>query len=400
VNDQPAAVFRFPALRIDLIRGSILSTLLLTPSLPRCTLPINAVDSITPAVEHTKQQLFKPFRIGQWTRLAFVGLLAGELGSNGCNRSNFRFPHNPETMPHIGLPGSIGHGFPSLGSLGIDHALLAGLIAAVVVAALAVGIIFMYISSVMRFVLFDSIIAKECHIRWGWSRRLGPGWRYFVWKLGYVLLFFAGIVVLVGIPAAFALAAGWFREPKEHLPVLVLGGTFLLLLFLIFVLAAAVIFVLTKDFVVPQMALENIGAMEGWRRLWPMMKAEMGAYVGYIAMKIVLAIVVGILIGIAAVILGVFFAVPTVGLGIIAVLTGKAAGLTWNVETITLAIVVGCILLAIFFYLVSLISVPAIVFFPAYSIYFFAGRYPRLAAALYPAMPAAPVPPGATPFGR
>jgi hypothetical protein len=92
--------------------------------------------------------------------------------------------------------------------------------------------------------------------------------------------------------------------------------------------------------------------------------------------------------------------VPTVGLGIIAVLTGKAAGLTWNVETITLAIVVGCILLAIFFYLVSLISVPAIVFFPAYSIYFFAGRYPRLAAALYPATPAAPVPPGATPFGR
>ena len=40
-----------------------------------------------------------------------------------------------------------------------------------------------------------------------------------------------------------------------------------------------------------------------------------------------------------------------------------------------------------FLYLVSLISVPAIVFFPAYSMYFFAGRYPRLAAALYPAPP-------------
>jgi hypothetical protein len=363
-------------------------------------LPISAVDSITPALEHTKQQLFKPFRIGQWTRLAFVGLLAGELGSNGCNRSNFRFPHHPEAAPHIGFPDSMGHGFPGLGSLGIDHALLIALIATVVVAALAIGIILTYVSSVMRFVLFDSIIARECHIRWGWSRRLGAGWRYFVWKLGYALLTFMGVVVLIGIPVALVLAAGWFREPKEHLPVLVLGGTFLLLLFLIFVLAAAVIFVLTKDFVVPQMALENVGAMEGWRRLWPMMKAEMGAYVGYIAMKIVLAIVVGILIAIAAVILGVFFAVPTVGLGIIAVLTGKAAGLTWNVETITLAIVVGCILLAIFFYLVSLISVPAIVFFPAYSIYFFAGRYPRLAAALYPATPAAPVPPGATPFGR
>lgn len=136
-------------------------------------MPISAVDSITPALEHTKQQLFKPFRIGQWTRLAFVGLLAGELGSNGCNRSNFRIPHNPETVPHIGFPGSMGHGFPGLGSLGIDHALLAALIAAVIVAALAIGIILMYVSSVMRFVLFDSIIARECHIRLGWSRRLG-----------------------------------------------------------------------------------------------------------------------------------------------------------------------------------------------------------------------------------
>ena len=35
----------------------------------------------------------------------------------------------------------------------------------------------------------------------------------------------------------------------------------------------------------------------------------------------------------------------------------------------------GCVLFAIFFYVVALISVPAIVFFPAYSIYFFAPRY-------------------------
>jgi len=148
--------------------------------------------------------------------------------------------------------------------------------------------------------------------------------------------------------------------------------------------------------VVPQMALENVDAFEGWRRLWGMMQAEMGAYVGYIAMKIVLAIVVGIIIGIAALIVGLFFAIPTVGLSLLAILTGKSAGLTWNVYTITLAIVVGCILLGIFLYLVSLVSVPAIVFFPAYSIYFFAGRYPRLSAVLYPAAPAVPAPAGAT----
>jgi hypothetical protein len=351
-------------------------------------LPITAGDSVTLAVEHTKQQLFKPFRIGQWTRLAFVGLLAGELGTSGFNRSNFHLPSHPgAATPHIEFPGS----------LGIDHALLAALIAAVIIAVLAVGIIMMYVSSVMRFVLFDAIIARECHIRWVWSRRLGAGWRYFLWKLLYLVIALLSILVLVGIPLAYAFTAGWLRQPKEHLPAMVLGGIFSFLVLFIFFVATAVIFVLTKDFVVPQMALENVDAMEGWRRLWPMMQAEKGAYAGYIGLKIVLALVAAIVMAIATLILGLLIVIPSIGLGILAVLTGKTAGLTWNVYTIALAAVIACILLAIFFYLVSLIYVPAIVFFPAYSVHFFAGRYPRLSAILYPAPPAPKVPPGTVP---
>jgi hypothetical protein len=345
------------------------------------------VDSITPALEHTRQQLFRPFRIGQWTKLAFVGLLAGELGANGCNRSQFNLPHHPAAAPHAGIPGS----------LGIDPALLAAVITFAIVAGLAVGIILMYVGSVMRFVLFDSVVARECHIRWSWSRRLGPGWRYFVWKLLYIFLSLAGIAVLVGIPLALSFSQGWFKQPKEHLPILVLGGILLFLVLVTFFVATAVIFVLTKDFVIPQMALEDIDVIEGWRRLWPMMKAESGAYVAYVVMKIVLAVVVGFAVGIATLILGLIFVLPTVGLGILAVLTGKAAGLTWNVHTIALAVLIAGILLALFLYLVSLIYVPAIVFFPAYSIYFFAGRYPRLAAVLYPASPAGQAPPRPAP---
>ncbi|MGC1645109.1 MAG: hypothetical protein WA741_04715, partial [Candidatus Sulfotelmatobacter sp.] len=172
---------------------------------------------------------------------------------------------------------------------------------------------------------------------------------------------------------------------------------FLCVVFFVFFVATAVIFVLTKDFVVPQMALENIDTMEGWRRLWSMMQADMGAYAAYLGMKILLSIVAAILIGIGTLILGLIIVLPSVGLGILAVLSGKAAGLTWNAETITLAIVVGCVLLAVFLYLVSLIAVPAIVFFPAYSIYFFAARYPRLATALYPVPPATRIPTGAVP---
>jgi len=347
-------------------------------------LPISAVDTISLAAQHTKRQLMQPFRFGQWVRLAFVGLLAGEMGSGGgCNTHNFKFPQQPVPSHQF-----LAQSFPN-----IDPAIVGGLIAVLVVTGLVFLIVMTYISSVMRFILFDSVLAKGCHVGEGWSRRQGPGWRYFLWQLGLLLITLAAVAVLVGIPALFAFSAGWFKEPQAHVLGLVLGGIAEFLVMAFLVVTTAVVHVLTKDFVVPQMALEGIGAMEGWRRLWPMIEAEMGGYAAYVGLKIVLAILAGIIIGIAGAILGVIVAIPSVALGIVAVVTGKSAGLTWNAMTITVAVVVVCMLVAIFLFLMSLVAVPAIVFFPAYSIYFFASRYQPLSRVLYPP------PPPATAFG-
>jgi len=348
-------------------------------------LPFSAVDAISPAFEHTKRQLLQPFRFGQWTRLALVGLLAGELSSGGChvpNLSNFNIPRRPGTE-HFLFPGA-----------GTDPVLFAGLIAVLVVAGFVLGILLMYISSVMRFILFDSVLAKECHIRQGWGRRQGPGWRYFLWKLLYTLVTFGVLIVLLGIPLGFAFAVGWLTDPKQHVVPLVLGGIVLFFAFMIFVIATAVIYVLTKDFVVPQMALEPIGAMEGWRRLWAMIKAEKGGYAGYIGMKIVLAVGAAIILGVIGFMIALIILIPAAGVAVAAVLGGKAAGLGWTAATISLAVVAGCVLLVIFLLVTSLISVPAIVFFPAYSMHFFAARYPALHAVLYPVPPAPQIPPG------
>ena len=353
-------------------------------------MPISAVDTITLAFQHTKRQLTQPFRFWQWTRLAVVGLLAGEMGSGGCNApSNFNFPHQTGGSRHL-LAGGFGS---------IDPALYAGLIMVLVIAALVFVVVMMYVSSVMRFILFDSVLSRECHIRQGWSRRQTPGLRYFWWQLGYSFATLAGMVILLGIPAGLAFAMGWFTAPREHVLGLVLGGIVMFFVVVIFFVTVAVVHVLTKDFVVPQMALEGIGAVEGWRRLWPMLQAEKGGYAVYVLMKIVLAIGAGIVVTVVSLILGLIVAIPTAGLAIVAVLTGKSAGLEWNALTITVAVVVGCILLAAFLYLLALIAVPVIVFFPAYAIYFFAPRYRALSLVLYPPPrpSSAPVPPGEPP---
>ena len=58
------------------------------------------------------------------------------------------------------------------------------------------------------------------------------------------------------------------------------------------------------------------------------------------------------------------FLIPIGGLGAVAVIGGMAAGLTWNLYTITIVVVAGAIAIFSLLYVISLISVPAVVFFP------------------------------------
>jgi hypothetical protein len=190
--------------------------------------------------------------------------------------------------------------------------------------------------------------------------------------------------MIIALPLAGAWILGWFNHLREHLVPLILGGLLFLMVFAAFVLILLLVQVMTKDFVVPQMALENLSATEGWRRLWSWLQVEKTSYAGYIGMKVVLAIAAGILLAIIAVIVLIAFLIPIASLGVIAGLSGTLAGLTWNFFTITLAIAVALIVFAISMFAVSFISVPAIVFFPAYSIYFLAPRYAPLAALLWP----------------
>lgn len=342
-------------------------------------LPISPVDAINPAFHHTKQQLLKPFRFGQWARLAFVGLLAGEMSSGGGCNSNFNWP-----APH--QPKAPGHVVNAAFSLPLAHhpGLNAGLMIFLVFAGIGLFLLFLYVSSVMRFILFDSVIAKECHIRKGWALHRARGLQLFGWQLLLAVASFGGVILVIAFPLAGAWSLGWFTHPRDHLLPLVLTGLLFLTLLSVCLLALGVVHVMTKDFVVPQMALENLSAMEGWRRLWSWCKAEKGNYAGYVGMKIVLAIGAGVALAIISLIILLLLLIPIGGLGAIAVITGATAGLTWNFFTITLAVFAGLIVFATGMLVVSFISVPTTVFFPAYSLYFLASRYAPLAALLWP----------------
>lgn len=353
-------------------------------------MPTSAVDCVQPAIQHTRDQLFRPFRFGQWSRLALVGILAAELPTSGCNFNGFNFPISPQHRR--GHEFAAATPFPPFDPSRLDPARIAqfaGLIIAIVLLAIILGFIFMYISSVFRFILFDSVVKKRCSISEGWQRWHRAGRRYFLWQIVFLIAEFLFLGVLIGVPIAVAAALGWFRDVQQHVGRTVVGVILLIGLFLIFALMAAVVQVLAKDFLVPIMALEEVDFADGWSRLLALIRPEPGKYAVYLLLKIVLAIAAAILFGIIALIPTLVLIVPAV----VAVIAGYVAGMGWNVTTVSLAVILGTVLVMLLIYAIALVSVPATVFFPAFSIYFFASRYPKLDALLNPRPPVPELPP-------
>jgi len=195
--------------------------------------------------------------------------------------------------------------------------------------------------------------------------------------------------LLIGVPLIIAAALGRFKDVQQHIGRTVLGVILLIGLLIVFFLVAAAVQLLAKDFLVPIIALDEVDFADGWSRLLALIKPEPGKYAIYLLLKIVLAIAAGILFGIITLIPILALVVPAV----LAVFAGYKAGLGWNVATVSLAIIFGTMLLSVLLYLVALVTVPATIFFPAFSLYFFASRYPKLDALLNPPPPAPAIPP-------
>jgi MFS family permease len=250
---------------------------------------------------------------------------------------------------------------------------------------IVLAFIFLYINSVFRFILFDSVLRRQCSIGEGWQKWRRAGGRFFLWQIVFLISTWLLLALLVGVPLALAAVAGWMTDVREHIGRLIVGVILLVGLFVVFALTAAVVQVLARDFLVPIMALEDLDFADGWHRLLAMIGREKGRYAVYLLLKLVLSIAAAILFGIIAIIAALFVVVP----GVVAVLVGKAAGMGWSVTTISLAIIFGTLLLLLLIYLIAWVCVPATVFFPAYAMHFFAARYPHLDALLHPA----PTPP-------
>ena len=326
-----------------------------------------ALEALQPALRHTWTQLFKPFRLGLWARLALVGIATGEIP--GCGGGGG------------GAQSRAGHGDQLL-SMPTDAVSLFLLISLGVLVGVVLILALIYVSAIFRFVLFDIVLTDRQKLMEGWWRWQERGFSFFLWQLAFAAAMIVTLVIVVGVPALVAAVAGVFESQRPGLAVVIVVGMWLVLSLMAVILVAMIVWVLARDFVVPIMALEEVGVVEGWRRFLPMLLAEKLNYLVYLIIRTGLAVASLIFFGILALLLMIVALLVFGGMGLTLVLAGLWAEWTWNLYTILLAVVLGGAALMAVIYAIAFLCTPAVAFFPTYAAHVLAFRHPRLSEAL------------------
>jgi len=228
----------------------------------------HAVRALRDAYDATRAFLL-PVEVGRWGRLAVVALF---LGGSGAGVLNVQGSVPVEGGAPLPVPGG---GVPVGG---------AAVLLVVVAAALAVALALAVVSAVMEFVMYDALRRDAVSLRADVRRHLGRGLRLFAFRVG------VGVVTLVVVAAFGAVLV---------VPALAVVG-----------LAAAAVGVATTSFVVPTMLATGAGVLDGWRRVWPVLRNQPAETAVYGAVWVGLAVARGLVVGTAVALGAALLAVP------------------------------------------------------------------------------------------
>ncbi|HMD99181.1 MAG TPA: hypothetical protein VKM93_17880 [Terriglobia bacterium] len=308
--------------------------------------------------------LFTPFDGGRWFKLSLVCLFLGGGTPTAAFNWTFALPGEVSVRPGIERARAyIG-----------NHQWLVVL---AILLGLAITVGGLYVRSVFRFILVDTIVTHEISVRAAWTELRPLGRSYFRWLLGLVLS--AAAALSVTAIAAFEylrLAAATGTSSLAFSAVLV--G--ILLSIALVGLGLMVIVTLTDDLVVPLMYAERIPLGAAWRKLARCLRFEAGAVTLYVLLRFVVSLGVAVLVLLLLfpVLFSVFSGVIlAVGLVVLAL---KMVGLAWvwNGATILVASAAAMLLTAFLVVLLSAAGMPGQVLLQGFGMRFASPRFPAV----------------------
>lgn len=338
------------------------------------------MDAISPAIQRTRDYLFRPFRLGRFVMLALVATIA-EGGGGGGGGGGFRSPFpggNSGKVPLHPIP----HPHMPPASVWVPIAI------AVALLVLILGAVLAYLAIRLRFSYFDCVLDRKDEIAAGWRKYKSQAWRYFVAAfcvgLGFLAVFAAvGIGFFLHFKPLLAPILSGNKESTQTIDFGTLLGAFALIFLVIFLLAIAGVVIQTamSQFILPRFALEDASFRDACIDVWDDMRAEPGQFALFMLMRLLVPMAAGIAFLLVLMIPMVVLIVVGVVIALIVHATPHAmfylAPMAWPAIHFAAALI---------FLLTISFSGTVGTWLRNYGILFYAGRYPALRMRLWPAM--------------
>jgi type IV secretory pathway VirB2 component (pilin) len=335
---------------------------------------ISAADAVSPAIQRTKEFLFRPFNWGTYLKLGLVAIITEGFGGN--LRSSTHSGESPGHGPIVHSPFNLTPEWIAV-------------IAGAVLVAIVVSIVVFYLVTRLRFAFFHCLIHNTKEIGPGWRLYEAPATRFF-WLNLVVGFCFLLVVVLVALP----FAAGFWRLVHDTPP----GGSPdwglllslvlpLIPIILLLVLAGFVIDLTLRDWMLPHFALDNATASEAWSRVWAQIKAEKRQFIVYTLLRVALPTIAMIAMFIVLILPGLMLAgaLAAIVYGIHSAFAGST-GAAWMVG-ILLQVFFGVVAFGIAVLVSICLGGPVSTGIREYALMFYGGRYQALGDILYPPPP-------------
>jgi hypothetical protein len=283
---------------------------------------LHAVENVEDALGVTREFL-TPVDVRRWLKLALVVFFVG--GGTGVPTSG---ANTASPTGDVSVSGSL----PDIPG---DAWLV---LAAVVALVVLVGLVLMAVGAVMEFVFVESLRSGAVTVRRYWRRRWRQGLRLFGFRFVLAVLTLALVAGLLAVVVGpFLLGVGIPVAPLLGLAVAVP------VLFVVGVVTA-VVNGFTTEFVVPIMILEDVGVLDGWRRLWPSVRAAWKQYLAYAVLAFVLRLGLGLAAGLVVGLVALVLLVPFGGLGLLVAATLSLSSTAGLALVAVLALVFGLLL--------------------------------------------------------
>jgi hypothetical protein len=245
---------------------------------------ISIIEPVNEAIERTKTILFKPFNLEKWLIIGFCAWLAGLVEGSG---SGFHYRHNNGDFDGPQIPPNI------LEFCRVHIIFVVCAVIAAVILFTAVILVFLWLSSRGKFMFIDCLAKNKAHIKEPWKTLKKQANGLFGFR---VLVILAAMIFMtaLSIPAITILTLA----KTAVINIIIAGILFfaILLLILTAVSVIGLVRVLTFDFVVPIMYLQQISVFAAWKKVLPLLWQNFWKIMLYLAFKILIILCIGAIV--------------------------------------------------------------------------------------------------------